>query len=519
MREAAAAARNRQAQGVLAVLVVVYMFNFLDRQLTSILAERIKRDLRLSDADLGLLHGTAFAVFYAVLGIPLGRLADVWDRRRLLALGVGLWSAMTALSSLTRSLPQLAAARVGLAVGEAGATPAAVAMLCGWFPARQRAAVLAIYSGGVHLGLGLSMLVGGQIVDRWSRAFEGGTAPLGLRGWQVAFLAAGLPGLLLALVVRALPEPSRSQSDEPRGAVHPRPLRELWRALASITPIASLFVLIRSGARKQVVAANLLAGVVIILAAGGLSLLLGTPLQWFSVGAGFYAFFSWAQVLGLRDPVCSRLLFGTPALRWAALHFSLLAFSGYGLGFWTAPYFVRVFGESESRIGTYFGLAWAVTGLVGSAAGGLLGDRWRRRHPAGRLFVGMLAAALSLPVGVWLFSTRDVRLAYLLNIPLWLCLSLWAGCGAATVQDLVLPRMRGIASAAYLLMLTLVGLAMAPYLIGRLSVALGDLRPAILLSLLANVLALGCGLMAARRFARDEQALRLAARDAGERED
>jgi MFS family permease len=509
------ASSRRYAGYVLVLLVVVYLFNFLDRQLLSILAERIKVDLRLDDAQLGLLYGTSFAIFYAVLGIPLGRLADVWDRRRVLALGIGLWSTMTALSGLCRTLPQLSAARVGVAVGEAGATPAAVSLLCDWFPRRQRAIVLAIYSGGVHLGMGLGMVIGGQVVDRWSRAF-GESPPLGLRGWQVAFLVAGLPGLLLALLVRRLRAPVRDPAEGPPAPAHPRPFQEFGRALASIAPLASLVVLVRSGARPRVIAANLLGALATVLLASLLSWLLGNPVQWFSLGAGFYAFFSWAQVLALRDRPSAALLFGTPALRWSTLHFSLLAFCGYGLSFWTAPYFIRTFGASEGRFGVWLGLTWAVVGLTGSALGGWLADRWRRRHPAGRLFVGMLAATLPLPFAIWLFNTTDPRLAFLLNIPMWLTASLWSGCGPATVQDLVLPRMRAVASAGYLLMLTLVGLALGPYLIGRLSLALGNLRQAILLSLSASGLALLCGAMAARRLAHDEASVLARARAAGE---
>ena len=117
------------ARYVLAVLVLVYVFNFLDRQIPAILAERIKEDLQIGDAQLGYLYGTAFAVFYALFGIPLGRLADAWDRRRLIAWGLGFWSLMTAASGFARTFGGLALARVGVGVGEASATPAAYSLL------------------------------------------------------------------------------------------------------------------------------------------------------------------------------------------------------------------------------------------------------------------------------------------------------------------------------------------------------------------------------------------------------
>src|SRR5215831_11552168 len=148
-------ASPRYARYVLGVLVLVYVCNFLDRQIISILAERIRADLGVTDAQLGFLYGTAFAVFYALFGIPLGRLADVWDRRRLIALGLAGWSVMTALSGLAGSFGQLALARIGVGIGEASATPAAFSLLSDYFPASRRATVLAIYSSGIYVGAGL----------------------------------------------------------------------------------------------------------------------------------------------------------------------------------------------------------------------------------------------------------------------------------------------------------------------------------------------------------------------------
>jgi len=156
---------GRAASLTLAVLVLVYVLNFLDRQIVTILAEDIKADLGISDAQIGFLYGTAFAVFYAVFGIPLGRLADVWVRRSLIAAGLAFWSLATAVSGFTRSFAELGTARVGVGVGEASATPAAYSMLSDSFPPRVRATVLAIYSSGIYIGGGLGLLIGGQIVD------------------------------------------------------------------------------------------------------------------------------------------------------------------------------------------------------------------------------------------------------------------------------------------------------------------------------------------------------------------
>ena len=119
---------------VLGVLFVVYIFNFVDRQILSILAEHIKADLGLSDAQIGFLYGTAFAVFYAIFGIPLGKLADNWNRKNLIGIGLGFWSIMTALSGTARSFLALGTYRIGVGIGEASATPAALSMLSDYYP-------------------------------------------------------------------------------------------------------------------------------------------------------------------------------------------------------------------------------------------------------------------------------------------------------------------------------------------------------------------------------------------------
>ena len=140
---------------VLGVLTLVYVLNFVDRQILSILNDEIKRDLGLRDSEMGFLYGTAFAVFYALFGIPLGKLADVWTRRTLISVSLAFWSAATAISGLARNFTELAAARIGVGIGEAGATPAAFSLLTDYYPSSRRATVLAIYSGGIYLGAGL----------------------------------------------------------------------------------------------------------------------------------------------------------------------------------------------------------------------------------------------------------------------------------------------------------------------------------------------------------------------------
>jgi len=494
------------ARYVLGVLIVVYVFNFLDRQIISILAERIKADLALGDDQIGFLYGTAFAVFYALFGLPLGRLADVWSRTRLIAWGLAVWSFMTAASAGARTFGQLAAARIGVGIGEASASPAAYSLLSDWFPPAKRASVLALYSSGIYIGAGLGLGIGGLIVERWELAFPAG-APFDLRGWQVAYLAVGLPGLLLSLWVRTLREPLRGQS-EGLGTAPPtdvNPWSTLLHELGAVLPPLTLLHLVRRRAGAAQIRLNLLVATLAVTAGAGLTWLLGSPAQWIALGVGVYAACSWAQAMRLRDPAAFDIVFRTPTLRIGGLGFALLAFTGYGLGFWVAPFFLRQHGVGEAQAGLLLGGSAALTGWLGVTLGGVWSDRWRETRPAARLYVGVCTALLPLPLVVWMVMTEHTWLAFALNVPLGVLSSMWIGPGASTVQDLVPPELRAVASAAYLVVVTFIGLALGPYAIGRLSVAFGgDLRSAMLLVVGVNVLAALLLLQAARTLPADE---------------
>jgi MFS family permease len=499
----------------LGVLVLVYVLNFVDRQILSILNEEIQRDLALDDGQMGFLYGTAFAVFYAVFGIPLGRLADVWVRRSLIAASLAVWSAMTALSGLARNFAELAAARIGVGIGEAGASPAAFSLLADLYPPARRATVLAIYSGGIYLGAGLSLMIGGQIVGRWDAVWDG-APPFGLRGWQVAFFAVGLPGLLLALVVRRLPEPVRGGLEGRVAPAHPAPFRAFFEELRAVVPPFPLVHLVATRASARDFATNLAAAVLLAATAWVLVVATGDTLQWSALAIGLYAACSWAQALHRRDPPSAQLILGTPALRWIALGLSLLAFTGYGVGYWTAPFFLRVHEVPIGRVGLLVGATAAAAGWLGVAVGGWLADAWRARTPRGRIWLALVASLAPLPLLPWMLLTEDTTLALLLNVPVSMAGSMWIGVGAATVTDLVLPRMRATASAAYLLVVTFVGLALGPYGIGQLSDALGDLRQAMLIGLVANVAAAALLVVGARGLPAAEASLTDRARTAGE---
>ncbi len=188
------------AHYVLAMLFVVYVFNFVDRQILAIVLDDVKAELGASDTAMGFLSGFAFVMFYTVAGLPIARFADRGSRRSVIALGLAVWSAMTAACGLAQSFGQLLLARVGVGVGEAAGTPPSHSLISDYFPPERRATALSIYAMGIYVGVMLGYLGGGLLRE----AFD----------WRTAFLAAGLPGVPLALLVRAtVREPRRGLSD------------------------------------------------------------------------------------------------------------------------------------------------------------------------------------------------------------------------------------------------------------------------------------------------------------------
>ena len=505
---------SRYAWYVLAILFLVYVLNFVDRQIISILAEDIKRDLHLKDEDLGFLYGTAFGVFYSLFGIPLGRLADNWHRGRLMTFGLGLWSLMTALSGLSRTGGHLAIARVGVGVGEATASPAAYSLISDWFPKRLRATALAIYSSGLYVGGGLSLGIGGLIVQRWNRAYPDG-GPFGLHGWQAAFLAVGLPGLLLALWISTLREPIRGAVEGlPEPERHAAPFRTFFAELATILPPLTLIAAARDGGRA--LAINLLALGLVVAAVVTLHAAGEPYFQWIAIGIGVYAVFSWGSALRRRDPPTFALIVATPAFVLTVIAYGLNAFLSYAMSFWAAPYALRVLGASPLTAGLFIGASGALSGFLGVTSGGVIADRLRRTNPAGRLLVVLFGAIAPIPFVAIAFTATNPVLFYAMLFVASVCASSALGAAAATTQDLVLPRMRGTATATFFIGTTLLGLALGPYLAGRMSTLSGSLSIGVLSLLAVAPVTILAGILAYRLVPAAEASREMRARAAGE---
>ncbi|MEJ7932921.1 MFS transporter [Sphingobium sp. AN558] len=330
----------RDARWTLALLCVVYTFNFMDRQVVSVLAEPIKRDLGLSDTQLGMLTGFAFAIFYTGFGLPVAALADRISRVKVLAAACSLWSICCAACGLATNFAQLAAARIGVGLGEAGGVAPSYSIISDLFPPSQRARALAVFSLGVPFGLALGSALAGWSAAQW--------------GWRTSLFIVGLPGLALALLLICLvPEPRRGGMDG--GVVQPK---------ASLRDTAKIFF------RTPTIISTALA-----CAIGGIP---------------NYALMAWMpgymiRVLGMT-------------LTQVSIYLSLTIAIAMGAGTWLSGFFADRFGAGDSRAYAWVSGA-AMIGAVPFLIMGLCVQRWQIALPLLGLSLGCAGAYLTPAVG------------------------------------------------------------------------------------------------------------------------
>ena len=198
------------AWSTVAILLLAAILSFVDRQILNLLVDPIRQDLNINDTQMSLLMGLSFAIFYVICGIPFGRLADVYNRRGIIAIGVALWSAATAACGMVSTYWQFFICRINVGVGEAALTPAAYSILADSFPPDRRATAFSVYATGIYLGSGVAFLIGGLFIKFASNHGEVVLPLLGaIKPWQIIFLALGLVGLLFSLIVMAIREPMR----------------------------------------------------------------------------------------------------------------------------------------------------------------------------------------------------------------------------------------------------------------------------------------------------------------------
>ncbi|NML05863.1 MFS transporter [Sphingomonas sp. G-3-2-10] len=428
-------AAPRLPYGALALLMIVYAFNMLDRQIVTILVEPMKADLNLSDWQIGMISGLAFALFYTLLGIPLARFADRGNRVRMISIALLVWSAFTALCGLARNFSELLLARIGVGVGEAGCTPAAHSLITDYVPREQRGWALALYSLGVPLGSLAGLVLGGLL--------------LASLGWRAAFLVAGVPGILLAVIVWfALDEPRRRGEGLAHAATAQLPLGEVIRTLMKLPS----FWLVSFGTAMG--------------------------------GFGYYG---------------QAAFFGSLYMRTHATGLSVLAD-------WAGM-------PPSVVLGLSLGLMVGIVGMIGTLVGGRLADRAARAGIVGytRVPTASLVIAAPLFAGAALAGTIGWSFLFL-GLAIFVH-ALNYGSVFAAVQTLASPKIRAMASAIQLFITNAIGLALGPLFVGVASDLLAPSLGAamglkVAMALVVVPLALGSLLfwLAGRRIAADEMA-------------
>lgn len=397
---------KRYRSYVLLVLMLVYTLNFIDRSLVGVLAEPIITSFGLSDAQFGFLAGWPFAIFYAVLGLPIAMAADRFNRTKIIATCIILWSVMTALCGLAVGFLTLMLFRIGVAIGEAGCTPPANSIISDYYPAKHRATALGIYSMGVTLGGVLAFLFGGPLADMKGETFGNWLSSIGLgglfssinwanvEGWRIAFIVIGIPGVLIALLLLAtVKEPPRGYSDPPDAPKDTRAsTRETLKELA-----------------------------------------------------------------------------GKPTFWWMAIGAALVAFVGYGLFTFQIPFLVREHGLSVRDASVYYGAPLAAIAALGTFLGGFITDRLAKRSQTAVAWVPAVGLLIAVPFYISAFYSANLRTAFILWAIAGMCHYAYLGAQYNIGQGVVSARSRATAIAILLIIVSIIGNGIGPQFVGIMS--------------------------------------------------
>ncbi len=527
---------GRAAWYAMILISLTQAMSMVDRQVLSILAPRIKVDLGVGDTEIGLLYGTVFALFYALFSLPLGRLADGWVRNRLLSLSILGWSIMTGIAGFATNFGMLALSRLGVGIGEASVQPAGLSLLSDVFPKEKRGMVTAVIAAAIATGLGGAIMLGGVVADGWDAAYAGGRAPLGLSGWQAAFIVAALPGIILSFLLWRLPEPVRGAAD---GIVQPRdpkPFTASWNTFAAILPGFAWLNFLRRKAPAKTWMINIVLLVLIISAAsfligwtdslrpnnpvalsiGGISFT-GNALQWLVSGFGAYVLVCWIQSLQLSDRPTHAVIIKSPSVWFAIGIASLQLIINYGIMGWTPPYIIKKFNQSAAETGAIFGPLSAILGIIGPLIAGPISDWAHKRITSGRLYVTLFSLTVSPLLALIVYSVDSLVMFYATFCIYAFILTMWMPPIYAAYLDLVLPRMRGTVMSFYILLTTITGLGLGPYAVGLISdINGGNLGNAILYTNLVAPVIVVLIVLLIRRLKKDEALILNRARAAGE---
>jgi MFS transporter, Spinster family, sphingosine-1-phosphate transporter len=505
----------------LALVSLTQAMSLLDRQILAILAPAIKKDLKIGDAEMGLLFGTVFALFYALFSLPLGRLADGWTRTKLLSICLVLWSAATGIAGFASSFAMLVLSRLGVGVGEAATQPAGISLIADYWPKERRGFVMAVMASSIAVGIGGSLILGGVAAGWWDTSHPASS----LKGWQFAFFVAASPGFVLAAFLWFLKEPERGAMDGIPTPVDPHPFRASAQVLGSVLPGFNWLSLSRFKVSGPIWRDNLLWLAGITGAMTGLYLLTShlsprppldfgavsiSPhlLQWGVIGFGLFVLVNFMQNMKVTDGEAHRVITLSPTLMMVIAVGTLQSVINYGMMAFNPSFLIKQYHLTMGEAALQFGLLASVTGIIGPLIYGPLSDWLNKRFPgAGRAYIALFAMGMSPLLSFWVYYAPDATSFYWRFIPYSFVLTGWLPPLYAIMYDQVLPRMRGITTSTYLLAMTIIGLGCGPYLVGMLSDALGDLRTAMLCINAAAVPIVVLMLIIARRAERDEAGL------------
>lgn len=402
--------QDRRYRGyVLGLLVAVGVCGWVDRNVLAVLLESIKADLALSDTELGLLGGLAFGVFYAGVGLPVAWLADRCNRRSLIAISLGLWSLMTALCGLASSFAALFACRVGVGIGEAGGSPPSQSLVSDYFEPERRASALGVLYLYVPLGFLVGFAVGGWLDE--------------LLGWRLAFIVIGLPGVLLALVVRlTLREPLRGGSEWPSG--------QDARAAGCVTAAGN------DGLGEHAPNASLVATL--------------------------------------------RALWSRRTLRHVPVAGAVHGIGAFAAAVWLPSFMMRTHDLGSAEAGLWMALAYGIGGGLGVVSGGRIADGLVALTGDARWHVWGAAAVilLALPCSILVYTSSSLALALAALFVATLLGHMFLGPVTAVLQNLAEPHRRAVTAASYLFLVNLVSMGLGPVAVGwtsdRFSPTFGD---------------------------------------------
>lgn len=392
---------------VMGSLLLVYIFNFIDRSIINILTDPIKESFQVEDWQMGLLGGPAFAFLYTFLGIPIARLAERNNRVLIIALSVGLWSLMTAVCGIAPTFLVLFLFRVGVSIGEAGCTPPAQSLIADYYTPKNRATAVSVYALGVPLGGMLAAIFGGLVADKLDGPlvlsfletnnmtfFANMLDWKNIEGWRVAFMVVGLPGVLLAVIVKF------TMKEPPRGYTDP--------SNAQITERVSF--------------------------SKALAILAAKPTFWHIVAGATVA-----------------------------------SFIGYGVGQFSTSFFLRSHGLNLSEAALSFGLILGLCAAVGVFTSGYLADKVAHRHPTALSWIPALGMAVSAPLYVVGFLVESYWMALPPLMLAAMLHYYYLGPMYAIVGGVVDSRTRATSVAIALFLINLIGYGLGPVVIGFLS--------------------------------------------------